>query len=450
MDPPYLDDPTFKHPDEVKQGEADWLMKHNGGTSKDLPELPPEYEWVKDTAEKNDNAWIAIKKKMTRHTIEAIRRATTQLQDALYTRNPNAIRQQLPASIDLNKTGLGPSNKAIREAQEYCEKLDEYAKEQEAERQKQEEELKQELETCDLQDELASMRSGVARAGFGRSHPVENTRRRLFVKVLLRRARAFELMSDMEAAVEALQVVRKVEPSNLEAKQRLLELSEVGASLEPAVGTNLTVPSDIPTTLPAQAIQERSAPSSQPEQAGICSAQPPRPSSVEVNKHSPATNVGEHVQERRRVIDDADDDEDATPDHAAVSQLLSSASEYMRKNDYTSALQIYNYMRRRFKSLESLLELKILSNTTLCYQRMRGRVPELIRACNDALDRIAELRRDGNNGVSEEMLLRMECACLSRRGSAYSQQQRTEESGLDAARVRELLAQVEGLQHTDN
>merc|ERR1712232_484180 len=89
-----------------------------------------------------------------------------------------------------------------------------------------------------------------------------------------------------------------------------------------------------------------------------------------------------------------------------------------------------------------LVELKVLSNTSLCLQRIRGRLPELIVACNEAINRIEDLRADGGGEVSEEMLLRMECACLSRRGAAYSQQRKAEESDRDAARVRELLARV--------
>merc|ERR1711988_571132 len=64
LDPPYCEDPTFKHPDE--KPEADWLMKHGGGSAENLPPLPPEYEWVRDTAEKDPNAWIAIRKKMSK------------------------------------------------------------------------------------------------------------------------------------------------------------------------------------------------------------------------------------------------------------------------------------------------------------------------------------------------------------------------------------------------
>jgi len=115
----------------------------------------------------------------------------------------------------------------------------------------------------------------------------------------------------------------------------------------------------------------------------------------------------------------------------------------MKKNDYSSALQIYNYARNTCKVWETpLVELKVLSNTSLCLQRIRGRLPELVSACNEAINRIEDLHIDGGGGVTEEMLLRMECACLSRRGSAYAQQRKTEESDRDAARVRTLLARV--------
>merc|ERR1712139_181574 len=102
------------------------------------------------------------------------------------------------------------------------------------------------------------------------------------------------------------------------------------------------------------------------------------------------------------------------------------------------ALQIYNYVRRRCKDWESpLIELKILSNTSLCLQRLRGRLPELISACSEALQRMAELR--DTDAVPEDLLRNMECAVLSRRGNAYSQQQRHEESNRDAGRVRDPL-----------
>merc|ERR1712227_948249 len=111
-----------------------------------------------------------------------------------------------------------------------------------------------------------------------------------------------------------------------------------------------------------------------------------------------------------------DDDEEEVFDHAATASLLQSAADYMRKNDYQGALQIYNYVRRRCKVWESpIVELKVLSNTSLCLQRLRGRLPELVRACTEALDRIAELRVEAPDSVPEDVLLNMECAVLSRR-----------------------------------
>lgn len=85
-----------------------------------------------------------------------------------------------------------------------------------------------------------------------------------------------------------------------------------------------------------------------------------------------------------------------------------------------------------------------MSNSSLCLQRLRGRLPELVEACNDTLRRIEQIRREG--GEEELLLLRMEAASLSRRGSAYSQQRRAEESARDAARVKELLAAIQELE----
>eukprot|EP00435_Cladocopium_sp_Y103_P025036 s1516_g6.t1 len=138
LDPPYLDDPTFVHPDKQNQGEREWLMKHNGGNAKELPGLPDEYEWIKDVAEKNENAWIAVKKRMSKVTFDAIKRATAELQDALYTRQPEMIRQQMEVAKDQNKVGEGPSSKAILQAEDYAKKLEDYAKEQEAQREHEE------------------------------------------------------------------------------------------------------------------------------------------------------------------------------------------------------------------------------------------------------------------------------------------------------------------------
>lgn len=225
LEPPYLDDPTFKHPDEVKQGEVDWLMKHNGGTSQDLPPLPPEYEWIKDVAEKSDNAWIAVRKKMSKAAIDAIRDATRQLQDALYTRCPRTIRDQVTHASDLNRTGEGPSSKAIIQAEEYAKKLEDHAKERVAEQLQEQEELQRDLNECQLEEELAFSRPGVVRVGFCRGHPVEGAQRRLFAKVTLRRARVYQLLGQTDAAVQGLRSVLSVEPHNHEARELLASLT---------------------------------------------------------------------------------------------------------------------------------------------------------------------------------------------------------------------------------
>ncbi|CAK9089762.1 Hypothetical protein SCF082_LOCUS42349 [Durusdinium trenchii] len=150
LEPPYLDDPTFVHPDQQNQGEREWLMKHNGGGVKELPGLPDDYEWIKDAAEKDENAWIAVKKRMSKVTFDAIKRTTAELQDALYTRQPLVIRQQIEVAMEQNKAKEGPSSKAILQAEEYAKKLEDYEKEQEELREKEEEELRQEVADLDL------------------------------------------------------------------------------------------------------------------------------------------------------------------------------------------------------------------------------------------------------------------------------------------------------------
>eukprot|EP00440_Ansanella_granifera_P036408 gb/GFBE01039507.1/.p1 GENE.gb/GFBE01039507.1/~~gb/GFBE01039507.1/.p1 ORF type:complete len:1003 (+),score=281.85 gb/GFBE01039507.1/:1-3009(+) len=444
LDPPYLDDPTFKHPDQQNQGERDWLMKHNGGSTKDLPGLPPEYEWIKDVAEKNDNAWIAVRRKMPQAVIDAIKRNTAQLQDAVYMRQPYVIRQQIEVAISQQKAGEGPSNQAIKQAEDYAVKLEENDKEQEAEREKEEALKKQEADEFDLEEALAPRRSGLGQAGFGHNHPVERTRRRLFVKTLLRRSRAHELLGQAQASADDLRSVLKVEPENPEAKQRLAVLEALAA---PASASSAPAPPASPAepavpAMPAAAAGAGAAEAADPaapQVAGPAESSGAKPAAAKP-KSSTATPDDE--------LDDDDEDGGGGRDHASTVALLASAAEYMKKADYPSALQIYNYARNTVKTWESpMVELKALSNTSLCLQRIRGRLPELIAACNATLRRIAELREDGEcKAEEEEMLLRMEAASLSRRGSAYAQQRKTEQSAEDAARVKELLARVEELE----
>jgi len=313
-------------------------------------------------------------------------------------------------------------------------KLEEYEKERDAEREQEEAQARQEIEECDLDKAFTPLRTGVGQTGFGRNHPVEQTRRRLYVKTLLRQARAHELLGDAQAATEQLQAVLRAEPQNPEAKTRLSIFAHPPAPLAAsAVSLETTAASD------AAGYPVPSVPTSVHNATS---------STLQAGSTSNGESKGEAKtkQERKKqqcdTGDDADEDEQTGPDHAAISTLLKSAAEYMRKNDYTSALQIYGYARRQCKDWESpMVELKVLSNTCLCLQRLRGRMPELVSACNEVMDRIDTLREAGNlDAEIEEMLIHMESACLSRRGHALAQLKRTEESARDAARVRDLLA----------
>lgn len=451
LDPPYLDDPTFKHPDEQVQGEVDWLMKHGGGSGADLPAIPPEYEWVKDASEKRDDAWIAIRKKMSRQAIETVKRNTTQLQDVVYARNPRLIRQQLPISMDTNRVGEGPSDKAIRQAGEYCEKLEAYEKEQEAEREQEKVDRENEIEEADFEKAFAPVKSGLGQLGFGRAHPVEKTRRRLYVKTLLRRARAFELQGSYEASVSELRAVLRAEPDNPEAKQRLSVLATPVAP-EPTPEGSTPPPK---TAWHGGVLPETPSASSSSTTPAALDASPATPAvSSSAPAPSDSAETGKKKKKEARVLDDDDDEEEEQKgtDHSATTALINSAAEYMRKNDYASALQIYGYARRQTKVWESAMaELKVLSNTCLCLQRLRGRMPDLVSACNEVMDKIEHIRDSPDLcGVDEEKLLHMECACLSRRGSALAQLQRQEESAADAARVKELMALARELETKKN
>ena len=54
------------------------------------------------------------------------------------------------------------------------------------------------------------------------------------------------------------------------------------------------------------------------------------------------TNV---KKSRETAADELDEDEEEEVfDHSAAAQLLQSAADYMRKNDYAGALQIFGYL----------------------------------------------------------------------------------------------------------
>jgi len=353
----------------------------------------------------------------------------------LYTRSIYKIREYMKTAEDQNKHREGPSNKAIKQAHDFVEKLVQYEEEEKAKQEKELEQLDRDKEDFILAEALDPARTGVAKSGFVRSNPVECTQRRLFAKVLLRRARAYELMGNLDAGVDDLRVVNRVEPENREARQRLRALeAQVRAAREP-----------LPEMPPSPASPSSGSPIAScdgpgDEAGGNAIAAMVQAKPAERADVPSGTAEANAKKGKRPETDDLEEDEEEVFDHSATAQLLQSAAEYMKRNDYQGALQIYGYLRRKCREWDSpLTELKVLSNTSLCLQRLRGRLPELVKACTEALDRIADLRRHPSADVPEDMLLNMECAVLSRRGNAYSQQQKTEESNRDAALVRQLL-----------
>merc|ERR1711988_1867784 len=322
--------------------------------------------------------------------MDAIRDSTKALQETLYSRSAVSIREHLKQAIELNRHGEGPSAKALKQAEDYAEKVDKYMQEQEAERQREVDELRQEIGDYNLVEALDPSRAGVAKAGFVRNNPVECTQRRLFAKILLRRARAYELLDDLQASADDLQVVRRVEPDNKEAKQRLSALKSALAP-RPEPGP----PAVSSTAVPVPAVSS-------------CGPGDIAGGGIRANGDMAGGESIEHLQDKAAqvaLVDDVKlgtkvdenlegDDDDEVFDHGATASLLASAADYMKRSDYQGALQIYNYVRRRCKVWESpIVELKVLSNTSLCLQRLRGRLPELVKACSEALQRIAELRR---------------------------------------------------------
>ena len=96
-----------------------------------------------------------------------------------------------------------------RALEDYAKKLEDYEQEEERLRALEEAEQLAEAMELDLTEALAPERAGKGLKGFAVGHPLQRARRRLFVKVLLRRARAYELLKRPEEALEDLMAVGK-------------------------------------------------------------------------------------------------------------------------------------------------------------------------------------------------------------------------------------------------
>ena len=72
----------------------------------DLPEIPIEWEWVKD-AQVEGEAYIAVKKKLTKHQIDNIKRRLEIVQEAVYSRDIARIEVAWNNAADEAKDGEG-------------------------------------------------------------------------------------------------------------------------------------------------------------------------------------------------------------------------------------------------------------------------------------------------------------------------------------------------------
>lgn len=376
LDPPTVIDHTFRP--QVRKDEKDtrdWLMKHSGGSEKDLPPLPPEYEWIRDAGEKSDDAWIAVKRKLTKEVVDSMRRNIGLLQDALFSRKVDVIREAVRSARNQNEDGIGPCAAAIRQAEEYVEKLDEFYR------------LKEEK----IIEDEAKYDEEIAHQGRHTSAQcVEKTRRRLYVKVKLRCAAAYEAVAndgqdEYRACAETeLNDALNFEPNNADALERLDRLK--GAMSPKAVSS-------------------------------ACLPQIDRKEEVET----------EGEQEEGR---------------ADCSALAESARGYIAKEDYGGAYQMLSYALRKDQFGDTVEKVKCMSNACLCLQKMRGRVEDLVDMCTRTLDVLSD-NRDVDPSLAH-IMVRMECACYSRRGWGYQQMGRGQDAERDAEKVQYLLSQETG------
>lgn len=409
LEAPTLDDHTFVNPHEKR--DDDWLMKQEGCEQEALPEVPEQWEWTKDAAAKNPmdgKAWIAVKKKLTKHQIDTIRENIAELQQACFDgrcvqvqgRGTDGIAQLETAIQDakaLLPTNKGPSLKAIGQAGEYLERL-------KASRRKRDnlDDLKQERAA-----EERSTKIGTVTAGFGRKHPLSRARERLLAKVLLRRAKALEQLGRDQDAVEALTIVLRLEKNT--------EALEAMARLRPMA------PPPVPTKSVEAAVAEvKFAP---PDRGGLQEA----------------------AGQAEGDLDELDE-EDTPADGPALAQT---ASKYIAQQDFKSAVQMLCYALKSGSGWKErpLSRLRALANLTLALQKQRASA-DLIPVADGAVQEIRAFRLCPptdclpDEVLTQVMLNKLECAVLSRRGWAHHQHQHVEQGDEDARRVKQLLQEL--------
>ncbi|CAD7959872.1 unnamed protein product [Amoebophrya sp. A25] len=458
LDPPTLEDHTFRNPVGKKakgEDERDWLMKHSGGIAEGgkLPDIPDDFEWVRDASEKNDEAWIAVRKKLKREQIESIRAKINRLQEALYSRKLDQIDAAMEIAKKENFQKEGPSNEALHQAAVYRNQLaaflDEQKQKADAERDTRIEEEKTSASFFE-RSLCATQLPGC----FRRDHPVERTRRRIFVKTKLRQARAFELQSRWEDVAACLDTVLQAERRNPDA----LRMHAVNAERLAAMEAKNVPPSsgaggqDGSTGKAGLAASSSSTNTGDPSSGADVDVErlvaekilgsggaEKSTSSSSSSTSTTSKDGGAQPVQKTDVLDDSDsEDEDGTSSKgflngASVKALVATGAKYLEKSETESALQIFLYALSKGEDFQDAQqdtreeELRLRLNVCLCQQKLK-RVKDVLDTCSGILSKV---------GVSG--FPRLEAACRTRRAWALNQLSRTKEAVEESKKAQELL-----------
>lgn len=376
LETPCLEDHTFVNP-HVERKDW-WLMKQTNCAWENLPPVPDEWVWERDASESMPDSWIAVRKKLTREQTETIKENLRILQGAANAKRVDGLQTAIEEAKLLLPKRTGPCEKAIKQAEEYCETLARAAE-----------------EVADLEqarrDRVAEEHATpvvAATAGFPAKHPVQRARRRLYTKVQLRRGAALELQGDVDAAVACLSSLRgEKHPEALEALARLrpVPCEEAEPAAEPSA---------------APAVHAEAA-----EEAELV--------------ETPADVVG-LVEAGKKYI--------ASGDFKAALEVLRYAE---KRGDWEGR----PLTRLRCLANLSLCLQKLRAGAELIAV-CDGGVAEIRQL------RTWPGQCLPGEAVAHVLLNKMECAILSRRGWAHHQLQHTAHGDADARRVKQLLEEL--------
>lgn len=384
-----------------------------------------------DVAAKEADAWIAVKKKLTREQIASIRTKLAKLQDSLYTRNVDRISEAIDTALEENRLKDGPCNEAISEAREFYEKLKKYYEEEAVK--KQEAKLKAEAEMeksgKDTEKTLSADAKHYLPGAFPRYNPVEKTRRRLFVKTKLREAQAIlrKGMIEKEQAADSeetktgedsssedskpptanqlfqkslaearacLEGVLRVEPRNADGEKALKEVKALedqlnyeGSVKGPTLDPNRITDED---GAMLEMVKKSQADGGKPDSTSGTttsstqqkSTESEKPSETKVSDSTVTGSTSESKKAEKKPekdfidLDDDSEDEDDDPKSKQISaedtmKLVATGTKYLQKQEFNEANHIFSYVlsQGQFPSAEE--KVRVLLNSSMCLQKTK-------------------------------------------------------------------------------